>query len=99
MKLCVDYFNEITFGYDPILETWIIDKLEIQSRDNHINFNIEPGDSVLKLFFYYSLFIFLDKESVFNINLTQTFMTQFKRHLKKSNSVDSKNIIKLICFF
>lgn len=42
MELCIDYFNEITFGYDPILEPWLIDKLAIQWRDNHINLDILP---------------------------------------------------------
>lgn len=43
MKLGIEYFNEVTFGYDPFVETWNIEKLAIQLRDNHINLDIIPS--------------------------------------------------------
>lgn len=40
--LGADYFNQRVFGWEPLVEPWLIDRLAIQWRENHVNVDLTP---------------------------------------------------------
>uniref|UniRef100_A0A915ER72 Fragile site-associated protein C-terminal domain-containing protein n=1 Tax=Ditylenchus dipsaci TaxID=166011 RepID=A0A915ER72_9BILA len=43
MSLGVDYFNQSVFGWEPLVEPWLIDRLAVQWRETHVNVDLTPG--------------------------------------------------------
>lgn len=43
MTIGLDYFNQSLFGWEPLLEPFIIKRLAMQWRNKHFNFDLVAG--------------------------------------------------------
>lgn len=43
MTIGLDYFNQSLFGWEPLLEPFIIERLAMQWRNKHFNFDLVAG--------------------------------------------------------
>lgn len=54
MTISIDYFNQSLYGWEPLLEPWIIEHLAMQWQESHFNFDLTAGYFflLLKIFKY-----------------------------------------------
>lgn len=74
MTFGVDYFNQRVFGWEPLIEKWLIQKFIWQWSGQSSTLKVQPG--ILSLFGYSLLH--LARNCSLNFNVTQTFIQQAK---------------------
>lgn len=92
----VDYFNQRVFGWEPLIESWPINKLMYQWSSQSNVVKIQPGNSCPRI---HNNITFLASNCPLNFNVTQTFIQQAKHFFSTWSDIQKslKTDLRTMC--